>query len=497
METQHSYLKNIEREDSSDNTATFLNRISLLKVNLEPYSNGQNLRILHIGNIANNAYLAARSERHLGIESYVLSNDYTHIMGAPEWEHCEVSRPQVNHFDSEFSDCSCSFQRPGWFFDGSLVSAVSSINRTLSLDIQDYHANKVNISAKMKAFFRNLLSKIVSLIWKILRPVGKKLIPVRFRAGVIGFLFYKLRKKTQIDLGQIFEKFDIINMYGSSPYLLSNISMTKTSKRKFVTTEHGTLRDYIFAKYPLSQDTKIGYEKSNVVFVTNQDCLPIALNLETPIVIKMPHPVNDDLLDDYRSIRKINISKPQQIILVPSRHSLSLDIDRGKGNENVYEVIKNFPRHLVDVKFVLIAWGDNVAGAKSLLKREEEEGLIEWIDVLSRPLLKQLMIRSVCILDQFKIEAYGAVTVDAIGLGVPVITSHSCENDLNYFGSCAPVFPALSPKDILTHIFQIIELDAPSNLKHFNYSTKWYDNNLSEVVSLESRLRGYLESLQS
>jgi len=497
METQHSYLKKIKGGYSSDNTSTILNRISQLKVNLEPYSEGQNLRILHIGNIANNAYLAARSERNLGIESYVLSNDYTHIMGAPEWEHCEVSRPQDKHFDSAFSDCFCSFQRPEWFFDGSLVSAVSAINGALSLETKDDHAEKVNISEKMKTFLRHLLSKFVSLIWKILRPVGKKLIPVRFRAGVIGNLYYKLRKKTQIDLGQLFDKFDIVNMYGSSPYLLSNIPITKTSKRKFVTTEHGTLRDYIFAKYPLSQDTKIGYEKSNALFVTNQDCLPVALNLETPIVVRMPHPVNDDLLDDYRSIRKINIGNPQKIILVPSRHSLSLDIDRGKGNENVYEVIKNFPRNLVDVKFVLIAWGDNVTGAKNLLKREEEEGLIEWIDVLSRPLLKKLMSRSICILDQFKIEAYGAVTVDAIGLGVPVITSHSCENDLNYFGSCAPVFPALSPTDILTHIFKIIEFDAPSNLKHFNFSTKWYDYNLSELVSLESRLRGYLESLQS
>ena len=211
----------------------------------------------------------------------------------------------------------------------------------------------------------------------------------------------------------------------------------------------------------------------------------------------MPHPVNDFFLDTYRSIRQTNLGKSQKIILVPSRHSLSLDIDRGKGNENIYEVIKNFPRNYSDVKFVLIAWGDNVTGAKILLKKEEEDGLVEWIDVLSRPLLKQLMIRSICILDQFKIEAYGAVTVDALGLGVPVITSHSCDNDLNYFGSCAPVFPAFSPTEILAHISRIIQFDDTLNEEHFYYSTKWYDSNLSEFISLESRLRGYLESLKS
>ena len=497
MEMVHKNLKKIDYQGISERPTIIISKISLLKKRLESFSKGENLRILHIGNIANNAYLAARSERHIGIESYVLSIDYTHIMGAPEWEHCEVARPQDKHFDSGFSDCSCIFQRPEWFLDGSLVSAVSSIMRALSPNEEDESTRNVETSKKLKMSLKNLSSKIVSLIWKLLRPIGKKFIPVRFRAGVIGNLYHTLRKKTQIDLSHIFEKFDIINMYGSSPYLISNIIMEKESRRKFVATEHGTLRDYIFAKYPLSQDTKIGYEKSNAVFVTNQDCLPVALKLRIPIVIKMPHPVNDDLLEDYRSIRKFNICKKQKIILVPSRHSISLDIDRGKGNENVYEVIKNFPRNFADVKFVLIAWGDNVEGAKNLLKREEEEGLVEWIDVLSRPLLKQLMTRSICILDQFKIEAYGAVTVDGIGLGVPVITSHSCENDLSYFGSCAPVFSAITPKDILAHITQIVKLDPHENLKHFEYSTKWYDNNLSELISLESRLRGYLESLQS
>lgn len=497
MKTHHRHLNENRINESLVTPVPTLNNILHLKKSLEKYSNGDNLRILHIGNIANNAYLAARSERNIGIESYVLSNDYTHIMGAPEWEHCEVSRREGKHFESEFSDCSCGFQRPDWFYDGSLVSAVSSILKVFGPNTEQGELKSVPKSEKFNKSTKNFSSKIVSLIWKFMRPIGKKLIPVRFRAGVIGSLFHRLKRKTQIDLVQVFDRFDIINLYGSSPHLISSIPMKQVSRRKFVTTEHGTLRDYIFAKYPLSQDTKIGYEKSNAVFVTNQDCLPVALNLETPIVIKMPHPVNDDSLRNYRSTRKNDLARQQKIILVPSRHSLSLDIDRGKGSENIYEVIKKFPRGLSDVKFVLIAWGDNVTGAKKLLKMEEEEGLVEWIDVISRPLLKQLMIRSMCILDQFKIEAYGAVTVDAIGLGVPVITSHSCENDLNYFGSCAPIFPAFSPEDILFHISKIIEFDVHSRLEHFNYSTMWYDNNLSEFISLESRLRGYLESLKS
>ena len=89
----------------------------------------ENLRILHIGNIANNAYLAAKSERHLGVDSHVISLDYTHIMGSPEWEHCRVSREQSDHFSEDFTDCGCKYSRPVWFHSGSTVEVLETIQQ--------------------------------------------------------------------------------------------------------------------------------------------------------------------------------------------------------------------------------------------------------------------------------------------------------------------------------------------------------------------------------
>lgn len=457
----------------------------------------QEIRILHIGNIANNAYLAAKSERKVGIESHVMNLEYTHIMGSPEWEHCRLERKQSEHFSENFSDCNCGFVRPKWFHSGSATKAVRSIYSELTLVPSIEVAETVAYQVQLRKQMRSVSSTLVSVFWKLLRPIGRRLIPIRFRAKTIGSIIHKLRKMTQVDFLPLFSKFDIVNFYGSSPYLLANLDIPKDLETKFVSTEHGTLRDYIYAKYPLSIETKLGYEKSDVIFVTNQDCLPSARNMPVPIVIPMPHPINDDNLNDFRKLREFELHNVRNNVLIPSRHSISLDIDRGKGNEVIYQLIKEVAKYSYGLKFTLIAWGDNVEGAQELLRDEERVGIVEWIDVLSRPLLKERMAKSLCVLDQFKIEAYGAVTADAIGLGVPVITAHNCENDISYFGTCAPIFPARNSVEVLETILEIMLLGTNGERKHFDESTSWYDLNLSEQISLHNRLVGYAESLQT
>src|SRR5947208_15635590 len=52
---------------------------------------GRPLRVLHIGNIANNAYNNAKIQRERNIDADVLSFDYYHIMASPEWEDADFA----------------------------------------------------------------------------------------------------------------------------------------------------------------------------------------------------------------------------------------------------------------------------------------------------------------------------------------------------------------------------------------------------------------------
>lgn len=46
------------------------------------------MRVLHVGNIAKNAYHNAEFLRRRGVEADVLCYDYPPIMGQPEWKVC-------------------------------------------------------------------------------------------------------------------------------------------------------------------------------------------------------------------------------------------------------------------------------------------------------------------------------------------------------------------------------------------------------------------------
>ena len=77
---------------------------------------GRPLRILHIGNIANNAYINAKIMRSYGIEADVISIDYYHIMGCPEWEEGVIENLEGTQDNPDWGKTRVSnFQRPQWF----------------------------------------------------------------------------------------------------------------------------------------------------------------------------------------------------------------------------------------------------------------------------------------------------------------------------------------------------------------------------------------------
>lgn len=83
-------------------------------------THGRPPRVLHIGNIANNAYLNARFLQERGIDGDVVCYDYYHIMGCPEWEEGEFASAQaLDHFAPDWATSGVAgFERPRWFVQG-------------------------------------------------------------------------------------------------------------------------------------------------------------------------------------------------------------------------------------------------------------------------------------------------------------------------------------------------------------------------------------------
>ena len=85
---------------------------------------GRPPRVLHIGNIANNAYNNARIQRRHGIEADVLCYHYFHIMGCPEWEDGTFEGEVDADLPNWFATSLGGWSRPDWFVQGPTIQSV-------------------------------------------------------------------------------------------------------------------------------------------------------------------------------------------------------------------------------------------------------------------------------------------------------------------------------------------------------------------------------------
>lgn len=81
---------------------------------------GRPLRVLHIGNIANNAYNNARIQRQFGVDADVLCYDYYHVMGTPEWEDGGLTTRPDPDMPNWWTTNLRGFARPDWYAQGPL-----------------------------------------------------------------------------------------------------------------------------------------------------------------------------------------------------------------------------------------------------------------------------------------------------------------------------------------------------------------------------------------
>lgn len=80
---------------------------------------GRRPRLLHIGNIANNAYNNAKLLNEAGLDCDVICHDYYHIMGCPEWEDADFEGSMADQFLPDWDSVDLKgYRRPRWFVQG-------------------------------------------------------------------------------------------------------------------------------------------------------------------------------------------------------------------------------------------------------------------------------------------------------------------------------------------------------------------------------------------
>lgn len=315
------------------------------------------LRVLHLGNIANNAYNNAKLLRAAGVDCDVLCPFYYHSMACPEWEDADFDeavdafRPAWHAVDLH------GFERPAWFSQGPPFLAVRYLiaRRRGQRMRAGLYRRLLAWNGRIRSgplgtlgdTVRSLLRSGPGPLRQLSRLPPRKLVRHGFvtiaRAGIqlaLGFALWLLALRSlfrgrlqrdaagaadaaidqaQLDLVHEFRRrfpdridalqvSDLQEHAGDATFyaeLFAHYDVVQAYStdpiypllagyRPYVAFEHGTLREIPWEATSRGRCTSLAYALADHVLVTNPDCRGTAELLNPGQVTVMNHPWDED-----------------------------------------------------------------------------------------------------------------------------------------------------------------------------------------------------------
>ncbi len=390
------------------------------------------MKILHVGNIANNAYNNAKFLRRKGIQADVLCYNYTHIMGQPEWEEAEFEgQPDEFHPNWEDFDLG-TFRRPAWFIQDELFP--------------QYRCRRQRFRGQFRLEALVKQPSLWARVWtKYLECLATDSKPRPHRMDI--FQVYPSRKRFE----QWFEGYDLIQAYATEPIH----AWMFASGRPYIAFEHGTMREIPFEDSGRGRLLSLAYRKASKVLITNPDVIASAQRLGLKNFQFIPHPVDET---KYRPVRTslrdrlVNQYQTDLILFAPSRHNWAL-----KGNDLL---LKAFARLLESVPqkpiLILSEWGQEVNQSKRLIETLGVGARVVWTPPLNKMKLIDFYNAADVVLDQFTIGTFGTVTPEAMACGKPVMLHFAREVHDWCYAEMPPIITAKTVAEIFEGLMRLI-----------------------------------------
>lgn len=449
---------------------------------------GRAPRILHVGNVVNNAYINSRIQRQRGVEAYVLDPDLYHIMASPEWLEVEIDGDYGHDFYPDWSKTSAAgYQRPEWFAQGPILLSVAYLTALL----QGRRRAASQLRDRIDAFRRvNVPRQDISgappppeprglrgtlLAWgqrrrtKLQRKLRKKLPqifpepPERLvpEGGDTVPELARFYRNSYWELRDLYEQFDIIQ-----GYTVSAASALAVDMERVVACEIGTLRGLPFEDTPTGHLTRWVYQTAPACIITNTDCVEAADRLgiapETRALALHPYDV-DRAVAFSQSPEPSPHAGDTPYFFAPARHhwkegSLSFL----KGNDVLIRAAGRLKRMGYAFRLIFVEWGQEVALSKALIRSEGLEAEVTWIPPQSTLKIWRLYCGAVAVADQFRARALGAVGLETMSLGRRLITSYTAEMSSGFFDTPPPLYAARTEEETADAMQRV--LDDPQDL---------------------------------
>lgn len=430
-------------------------------------------RVLHIGNIAGNAYLNAKILNAAGLDCDVMCADFYHIMSCPEWEDADFTGGWQNEFYPAWERADLhGFRHPPWFAQGPVFGCL----RYLRMRRQGRHRSAA-VYHRCLAQQRRLLARELRLQeqkkgwlarwprlglqgWQRLANLVERLsgarpadLPPDAWTEDARIAFMDRLAELSFDLQTRFpdradrlsaadvvgclhllpfwrdllRRYDVVVGYG-----LDGCYPLLTGIRPYIAFEHGTIRDIPFQPTAEGRLAALTYRCADHVFVTNADNHRAAQRLGLENYTFVPHPVNEEIVfgADPAGLR-LQLREQLHcdfIVFHPARQHWSAERHPSweKGNDLFLHgfarlVKEQGKEHGRRVGAVFVEWGQMVEQTKRLLRELGIDERVLWVPPLPFRQFIAYIQATDLVADQFYLGAFGGIMPRALMLGRPAM----------------------------------------------------------------------------
>lgn len=414
-------------------------------------------KILHLGNIANNAYNNAKYLNKSGsIQHHVLNFDNTHIMACPEWEEIDTYEP-VDEFNPDWSQFN--FNPPDWYQytetssisatglpRHSLLSKITLLRRKLAYWLKDQGlkktSNGVNFPASFSAKIKVLAVFPIYAFLHLAHATSFKLENLRSNTYEDKTGYFLLSKK----LAPKLKGFNLTQAYGADiiiPYMLGV---------PYIAYEHGTLRELPFDGTARASLLCKAYTKAKLTIVTNPDVITSIKKLDLKNYLYIPHAVDCNRFtpSEKSQLREQFNLEDQLVILAPARQNWDI-----KGNNKYIEAFATLLKQSPNCKLFICDWGQHRDLTKELVKNLGLSNHVEYY--LPCPKMSSVHYYQLAdiVVDQFEAGAFGGITPEAMACEKPTLVYYEPSVHEWCFDTHPPVVNTFSSDDIAQELITL------------------------------------------
>lgn len=416
-------------------------------------------KILHLGNIANNAYNNAKYLNHSGAHEHrALSYDNPHVMASPEWEEID-SFDAINEFSPDWS--LFNYEQPEWFtyietsslnaegrqrYCARLYTFIAIRRRRLAYWLKDQGLKKTGLKLTLPITHNEKVKTLLAL------PIYAILHILHWLNGQVEQLLFNAEpdpsgyKLTAKKLLPFTYDIDLIEGYGPDiiiPYLL---------KKPYIAYEHGTIRNLPFDGTPRAELLSLAYKQAKHVIITNPDVIFSVEKLGLKNITYIPHAVDCErfIPGQNRLLRKKYNLTDEIVILAPARQNWDI-----KCNDRYINAFAKVVQEIPHSKLFICDWGQHRDLTKNLVVKLGISAKVEFYRPCPKLTSVHFYQMADIVIDQFLTGAFGGITPEAMACGKPTLVHYKPELHEWCFKSDPPVVNTSDSESIASALLSL------------------------------------------